>query len=150
MLWRRDGYEVSDDAARLDREAIHRFIATQSHWAQGIPRATLDRAIDHSLCLGLYRNGIQAGFARVVTDRATFAYLCDVYVEDSHRGGGRGVWLIECVVAHPELQGLRRFCLMTRDAHGLYAKHGFEPMPEPERYMERYDQDVYRVPEVSR
>ena len=150
MLWRRDGYEVSDDAARLDREAVHRFISTQSYWALGVPRTTLDRAIDHSLCLGLYRGTAQAGFARVVTDRATFAYLCDVYVEPAHRDHGLGTWLIECVVAHPDLQGLRRFCLMTRDAHSLYAKYGFKPMPDPARFMERHDQNVYRLPEVSR
>ena len=150
MLWRRDGYEVSDDSARLDREAIHRYLAARSYWAQEIPRATLDRAIDHSLCFGLYRGTALAGFARVVTDRATFAYLCDVYVEPAHRGHGLGTWLIECVVAHPDLQGLRRFCLMTRDAHSLYAKYGFKPMPDPARFMERHDQNVYRLPEVSR
>ena len=150
MLRARDGYEVSDDAARLDRAAVHRFLATQSYWALGVPRATLDRAIDHSLCLGLYRGTTQAGFARVVTDRATFAYLCDVFVDPAHRGAGLGTWLIECVVAHPDLQGLRRFCLMTRDAHSLYAKYGFKAMPDPARFMERHDQDVYRIPEAGR
>ena len=149
MLWRRDGYEVSDDAARLDRGAVHRYLAEQSYWAQGIPRATLDRAIDHSLCLGLYEAGTLAGFARVVTDRATFAYLCDVFVLPSARGRGLGKWLIECVVAHPDLQGLRRFCLMTRDAHGLYERHGFRPLPEPGRYLEIHAPDVYRKPEVA-
>src|SRR4051812_36811367 len=130
MLWRRDGDEVSDDAARLDREAVHRYIASESYWAQGIPRATLDRAIDHSLCFGLYSAGKQAGFARVVTDRATFAYVCDVYVEPAYRGTGLGVWLMDCVMSHPHLQGLRRICLMTRDAHALYARYGFEPLPD--------------------
>src|SRR3954471_17425807 len=99
MLRRRDRYEVSDDPARLDRAAVHRYLATQSYWAQEIPRATLDRAIDNSLCLGLYEGGSLAGFARVVTDRATFAYLCDVFVLPEAQGRGLGTWLIECVVA---------------------------------------------------
>jgi GNAT superfamily N-acetyltransferase len=144
MHWRRGGDEISDDPSRLDREAVHRFLATQAYWSVGIPRATLDRAIDHSLCFGLYRDGRQAGFARVVTDHATYAYLCDVFIDPAVRGAGLGTWLVECVVAHPDLQGLRRFCLMTRDAHPLYARFGFKAMPEPARYMEVHAPDVYR------
>ena len=138
MLARRDGYEVSDDRARLDREAVHRYLATQSYWAQEIPRATLDRAIDHSLCFGLYRDTALVGFARVVTDRATFAYLCDVFVLPTVQGRGLGTWLIECVVAHPDLQGLRRFCLMTKDAHTLYQRFGFTAIGDPKRYLELF------------
>ena len=149
MLWRRGGDEVSDDNSRLDRDAVHRFLATQAYWSEGIPRGTLDRAIDHSLCFGLYRQARQAGFARVVTDRATFAYLCDVFVDPGVRGEGLGTWLVECVVAHPDLRGLRRFCLMTRDAHPLYARFGFKAMPAPERYMEVHDPDVYRRKEPA-
>ena len=148
MQWRRDDCEVSDDLARLDRAAIHAFLAERSYWSKGIPRATLDRAIDHSLCFGLYRDARQAGFARVVTDRATYAYLCDVYVDEAHRGAGLGTFLIECVVAHPALQGLRRFCLMTRDAHDLYSRYGFKALPDPARYMEVHAPDVYRQREV--
>jgi GNAT superfamily N-acetyltransferase len=151
MLRRRDGYEVSDDRTRLDREAVHRFLATESYWAQDIPRAVVDRAIDHSLCFGLFHGTAQAGFARVVTDHATFAYLCDVYVDARHRAAGLGLWLMECIVAHPDLQGLRRFCLMTRDAHTLYERFGFKPMPDPARFMERFAPapGVYRLPEVT-
>jgi GNAT superfamily N-acetyltransferase len=151
MLWRRDGYELSDDRARLDRAAVHRFLAGESYWAQGIPRPILDRAIDHSLCFGLYEGSVQCGFARVVTDHATFAYLCDVYVESAHRAGGLGVWLVECILGHPELQGLRRFCLMTRDAHALYGRFGFKAMPDPARFMERFAPapDLYRLPETT-
>ena len=144
MLWRRDRDEVSDDTARLDRVRVHAFL-TQAYWCAGIPRATLDRAIDHSLCFGLYRDGALAGFARVVTDRATFAYLCDVFVDPAHRGAGLGTWLVECVVAHPDVQGLRRFCLMTRDAHRLYGPFGFRPMQDATRYMEIHAPDVYRA-----
>ena len=148
MLWRRDRDEVSDDTARLDRDAVHAFLS-QVYWSAGIPRATLDRAIDGSLCFGLYREGAQAGFARVVTDRATFAYLCDVYVEAALRGEGLGTWLVECVVAHPQLQGLRRFSLMTRDAHALYRRFGFKAMADPSRYMELHVPDAYRQEESA-
>ena len=136
MLARRDGFEVSDDRARLDRGTVHRYLATQSYWAQEIPRATLDRAIDHSLCFGLYRGAALVGFARVVTDHATFAYLCDVFVLPELQGRGLGSWLVECVVAHPDLQGLRRFCLMTKDAHALYQRFGFTGIGDPKRYLE--------------
>lgn len=143
MEWRRDGHEVSDEPGRLDRARVWRFLAQQSYWAAGIPRSTVENAMDHSLCFGLYRAGAQVGFARVVTDRSTFAYLCDVFVEDGSRGAGLGEWLVSCVLAHPELQGLRRICLMTRDAHGLYERFGFRPMPDPSRYLEIHRPSVY-------
>ena len=151
MLARRDGFEVSDDRARLDRDAIHRYLATQSYWAQEIPRATLDRAIDHSLCFGLYRGTGLVGFARVITDHATFAYLCDVFVLPEAQGRGLGTWLIECVVAHPDLQGLRRFCLMTTDAHTLYRRFGFTEIGDPRRYLEVFSPApaLYRRKEAS-
>jgi len=151
MIERRDGFEVSDDPARLDREAVHRYLAHESYWAQEIPRATLDRAIDHSLCFGLYRDAVLVGFARVVTDRATFAYLCDVFVLPEAQGRGLGTWLIECVVAHPDLQGLRRFCLMTKDAHALYARFGFTAIGDPTRYLEVFAPApaLYRRKEVA-
>jgi N-acetylglutamate synthase-like GNAT family acetyltransferase len=131
------GYEISTDRARLDRALIHRFLRDDSYWARGIPREVLDRAIDNSLCFGLYApDGAQAGFARAVTDRAAIAYLADVFVVEAKRGRGLGKWLIETVLAHPDLQGLRRFFLGTVDAHALYARYGFRPLADPGRMME--------------
>jgi len=144
MEWRRGDHRVSDERAQLDRAAVHRFLAEESYWAAGIPQGVMDKAIDHSLCFGLYRGETQIGFARVVTDHATFGYLCDVFVETGHRGAGLGKWLVSCVLAHPSLQGLRRLSLMTRDAHELYALHGFRPMKDPTLYLEIHQPDVYR------
>ncbi len=134
FLRHRDPFTVSDDPTRLDATAIHAYL-TRSYWATGIPLAIVERSIQGSLCLGLYEDDEQIGFARVVTDRATFAYLCDVYVLEAYRGQGLGVWLMECVLNHPELQGLRRLLLTTQDAHGLYEKVGFIRAPFPERFM---------------
>lgn len=144
MQWRRGGYEVSDEPGRIDAAVVHDFLAGQSYWAQHIPRATTERAIANSLCFGLYRGAEQVGFARVVTDRATFGYLCDVFVAPEHRGRGQGKWLVSCVLEHPDLQGLRRLCLMTRDAHGLYQPFGFRAMPDAARYLEIHRPDVYK------
>lgn len=131
----RDGFTVSDDPARLDVAAIHAYL-TQSYWAKGIPRDVVERSIRGSLCFGLYSgDGAQIGFARVITDRAAFAYVCDVYVLEEYRGHGLGVWLMECVLDHPDLRGLRRWLLTTQDAHGLYEKVGFVRAPFPERFM---------------
>lgn len=144
MDWTQAGYAVSDDPARLDPVAIHAFLS-RSYWANGIPLATVERSLRQSLCFGLYApEGAQVGFARVVTDRATFAYLCDVYVLEEHRGRGLARFLIRCVDSHPDLQGLRRFMLATADAHDLYAQHGFVRPARPERLMERLDPDVYK------
>jgi GNAT superfamily N-acetyltransferase len=141
--WRRGDFVVSDDPARLDKATVVRFI-TGSYWAAGIPQATMQRAIAHSLCFGLYEGDKQVGFARVVTDRATFGYLCDVFVEESHRGAGLGQWLVACVLEHPDLQGLRRLSLMTRDAHTLYQRHGFKAMADPTIYLEIHRPNVYK------
>lgn len=130
----RDGFTVSDDPARLDVTAIHAYL-TRSYWAEGITRDLVERSIRGSLCFGLYDGDAQIGFARVVTDRATFAYLCDVYVLEDYRGRGLGVWLTACVLDHPDLQGLRRWLLTTQDAHGVYEKVGFVRAPFPERFM---------------
>lgn len=135
-------YEISTDRARLDIGAIHAFL-TQSYWSPGIPRATVERAIANSLCFGAFQQGTQVGFARVVTDRTTFAYLCDVYVLEEHRGRGLAQQLMTRVVEHPDLQGLRRILLATRDAHGLYAKFGFKPLAAPEVMMEVHRPNVY-------
>ncbi|MHC1700620.1 MAG: GNAT family N-acetyltransferase [Humidesulfovibrio sp.] len=135
MLWSRDGYTVTDDRAALDTEVVFGFLS-ESYWAKGIPRETCLRSLENSLCFGLLHGGQQAGFCRVVTDRATFAYLADVFVLPEHRGRGLGKWLVACVLAHPELQGLRRFLLATLNAHGLYSQVGFAPMSRPELFME--------------
>ena len=131
-----DPYEISTDAARLDPALIHRFLHDDSYWAKGVPRDVVDRAIDNSICFGLYHGAAQVGFARVVTDRAAIAYLADVFVLPEHRGGGLGKRLIEAVMSHPELQELRRFFLGTADAHSLYERFGFRPLAEPDRMME--------------
>jgi GNAT superfamily N-acetyltransferase len=136
------GYEISTDPARLDIDAIHAFL-TQSYWSPGIPRATVARAIANSLCFGVFWQGQQVGFARMVTDKTTFAYLCDVYVLEAHRGQGLAKQLMDHVMNHPDLQGLRRMMLATRDAHGLYAQYGFTALTAPDRMMEVLKPDIY-------
>jgi GNAT superfamily N-acetyltransferase len=134
---RRGAYVVSCDPARVDPVAVHAYLA-RSYWSPGVPADVVRRAIAHSLCCGLYHDvDGQVGFARAITDRATYAYLADVYVLEAHRGRGLGVWLVGALLAHPALAGLRRVTLMTRDAHGLYARFGFGPSAAPDRFMER-------------
>ena len=154
----RPPYRLSTDPALLDLDVIHGFLST-CYWSPGIARSRVARAIEHSLCFGLYDTRAarpaasagaqgppaQVGFARVVTDRASFAYLCDVFVLEAHRGQGLSKFMMEAVVSHPDLRGLRRFCLMTRDAHRLYAQFGFQPMPDPTRYMELVDRTSFRT-----
>jgi GNAT superfamily N-acetyltransferase len=136
---RRDGYTISTDKTRLDIGLIHDFLSEDSYWAQDRPYDVVERSIDHSLCFGMYAGTEQVGFARVVTDYATFAWLCDVFVVEPHRGQGLGKWLVETVVAHPDLDGIRLFILATRDAHGLYHRYaGFEPLEVPEKWMVRH------------
>jgi GNAT superfamily N-acetyltransferase len=131
----RGEYSISTDPRRLDVDAIHAYLTT-SYWAEGIRRELVQRALDGSLCFGLYHGSEQVGLARVVTDRSTFGYLCDVYVLASHRGHGLGQWLMETVMAHPDLQGLRRFSLVTRDMQRLYRKFGFSEVAAEGRHME--------------
>ena len=138
-------YEISTDAGRLDVEVIHTFLAEDSYWSRGIPRSIVERAIANSLCFGVYHRGGQVGFARIVTDRSTFALLADVFILDQHRGKGLSKWLMRCVVAHQDLQGLRRLLLLTSDAHGLYSQFGFEPLGSPSRFMEVLRPDVYQT-----
>lgn len=127
---------ISDDKTRLDIAVIHAFLSGRSYWAQGVPIEIVERSIRHSLCFGMFREGRQIGFARVVTDFATFAWLADVFIVEEVRGGGYGKKLVAAVVAHPDLQKLRRFMLGTRDAHKLYEQFGFAPLEFPERFME--------------
>ena len=139
-----NGYRISSDQSEMDVESIHEFVS-QSYWAKGIPIETLKKAIDNSLCFGVFNSeGSQVGFARMITDLATYAYLADVYVLDEHRGKGLSKWLMQEIMSHPDLQGLRRMTLATLDAHGLYAKYGFSSLAAPEVFMENWDPSVYK------
>jgi N-acetylglutamate synthase-like GNAT family acetyltransferase len=138
-----DEYAISTDPALLDIAVIHDFLA-KSYWSPGIPRSIMERAIRNSLCFGLYCRTEQVGFARVITDKATFAYLADVFVLESHRGKGLSKWLMQVIKAHEGLQGLRRFMLITQDAHGLYQQFEFGALANPSRVMEITRPDIYR------
>lgn len=136
-------YTITTDKRRLDLQAIHAFLS-QTYWSPGIPMAVVERAIENSLAFGVFQGEEQVGFARVVTDKATFAYLADVYVLAAHRGKGLSKRLLEVIHAHEELQGLRRFMLATKDAHGLYAQFGFKALANPSRMMERVNPNAYK------
>ena len=138
-------FEIDTARDRLDIGLIHDFLSRCSHWARGIPRETVERAIAHSLCFGLYRDGAQIGFARIVTDEATFAYMADVFVVAERRGAGLGQFLVEAILAHEPLQGLRRWLLVTRDAASLYRRCGFTDLVASCSYLERFDPDVYKA-----
>jgi len=145
VKYRRGEFVISTDPARLDLDVIHGFL-TNCYWAKGIPLDVVARSIENSLCFGVYDgSGAQVGFARAVSDLATVAYLGDVFVLESHRGRGLGKWLMECIMQHPGLQNLRRWILLTRDAHGLYSQFGFMPVKAPERYMEIHRADIYET-----
>lgn len=139
---RKGEFTISTDRARLDLDCIHEFLR-EAYWSQAIPREVVAKSLDHSLCFGLYDGARQVGFARVVTDYATFAWLGDVFVLETHRGRGLSKWLMHCVMTHPDLRGLRRFLLATRDAHGLYVPFGFKPLAAAERFMEIRDTEIY-------
>jgi N-acetylglutamate synthase-like GNAT family acetyltransferase len=140
---RRGEFTITTDPTRLDLDVIYEFL-TNCYWAKGIPREIVARSIEHSLCFGVYDStGAQAGFARIISDFATIAYLGDVFVLESYRGRGLSKWLMECVMQHPDLQGLRRWILLTRDAHGLYVQHGFTQLKSPEFYMELHNAGIY-------
>jgi GNAT superfamily N-acetyltransferase len=160
---RRGEFVISTDRARLDLDAIHGFL-TNCYWAKGIPRDVVERSIEHSLCFGIYHEGdekspppakparsgtSQVGFARVISDFATVAYLGDVFVLETYRGRGLSKWMMECILQHPSLRGLRRWILLTRDAHGLYAKSGFTRLQAPDRYMELHRADIYEIRETK-
>jgi GNAT superfamily N-acetyltransferase len=138
-------YTISDDSNRLDLRAIHAYLS-RSYWSEGIPFETVRRAVRSSLCIGAYdAAGAQVGLVRVISDYATFCYVCDVYVLEDHRGRELSKAMLAMVMDHPKLQGLRRWSLVTADAHELYRQYGFSPVAQPERHMERLDADVYRA-----
>lgn len=145
--WQRGEYAISTNDNRLDIPVIHDFISNQSYWAQGRTIETVQRALNNSLNFGLYCDKRQVGFARVVTDYATFAWIADVFVLSEHRGQGLSKWLMEVILSHPELQGFRRWVLATKDAHSLYARFGFIPLHRPERWMERPDPNMQESPD---
>lgn len=134
---------ISCDFADVDLDVVHGFLSRDAYWCRGITRERVERAARHSLCFSALLDGAQVGFARVVTDRATFGYLADVFVLPAFRGQGISQAMMAAILAHPELQGLRRLLLATSDAHGLYAKYDFQPITRPERFMERYRPDAH-------
>lgn len=136
-------YEISTDKSRFDVELIHRFLDGQSYWAKGLPKELIPRMIAGSLCFGVYLHSEQVGFARVISDFTTFAYLSDVFITETHRGKGLSKRLVQHILARPDLQGLRRFVLATRDAHSLYAAFGFQPLDHPEYFMQIYNPELY-------
>ncbi len=136
--FKRGSFTISDDTSRLDLDVICDFLS-RAYWADKRKRATIEKSIRHSLNFGVYDGDRQVGFARVVTDHAVFAYLCDVFIHEEYRGRALGKWMMESIMSHPELQGLRRWCLVTRDAHGLYKQFGFTELSDPPRWMEKFD-----------
>jgi GNAT superfamily N-acetyltransferase len=141
--YRRGNFTISTDKSRLQVDMIHQFL-TRSYWAKGIPLSIVRKSVQHSLCFGVYDGERQIGFARVITDRATLAYLADVFILDPYRGKGLSKWLMECIMAHPDLQGLRTWMLFTRDAHGLYRRFGFDLLANPQDAMIIRNSNVYR------
>jgi GNAT superfamily N-acetyltransferase len=142
--YRRGEFVVTTDRARHDLDLIHKFL-TNCYWAEGVPRDVVARSIENSLCFGVFAREKQVGFARVITDYATYAYLGDVFILEAHRGQGLSKFLMECIAHHPELQALHRWTLVTRDAHGLYEQFGFKPLAKPERFMELHMPDIYKT-----
>lgn len=137
------GYSLKTGAAKMDVAVIHAFLCHQSYWAKGIPLETVQKSLRNSVCFGVFLQGRQVAFARVVTDSATFAYLADVFVLPDERGKGLSKWLLQAVLRHKRLQGIRRWLLITKDAHGLYTQMGFTPVTDAGRFMERYVPEVY-------
>jgi GNAT superfamily N-acetyltransferase len=141
--WQQGEYQIDTDPTRLDLDRAHQMVAN-SYWANGIPQDTFRRSAAGSCCFGIYHGDNLVGFARVITDYATVAYLGDVIIDEAHRGQGLGKWLMQCIDAHPALQDMRRWMLATADAHGLYAQYGYTPLANPARWMERHNPNVYK------
>ena len=146
--WNKQNILISTDKSLLDISKIHRFLSVEAYWSIGVPKSVVEKAISNSLCFGVYDQSeskkVQVGFARIVSDFASFAWLCDVYIEKSYRGMGLSKFLMTCVTAHPDLQNLRRLCLATKDAHSLYKQFGFKVTESPENWMEIKDNDIYK------
>jgi N-acetylglutamate synthase-like GNAT family acetyltransferase len=142
MTWTRGEFSITCDPDKQDIEVIHGFLS-RSYWAKGIPKETVRKSLDGSLCFALLHQDKQVGFARVISDFATVAYLGDVFVLEEYRGQSLSKWLMDCVCAHPDLQNLRRWILATADAHGLYEKYGFTPLSKPQLFMERHNPSIY-------
>jgi GNAT superfamily N-acetyltransferase len=138
------GIIFSDDPQKLDPVRVHHYLSTQSYWAQNVPLEVVKRSMDNSLCFGVYKDAVQIGFARWITDKATFAYLADVYIEEIHRGQGLSKKLMSLMLFHKDLQGLRRYMLATNDAHGLYSQFGFKAIEHPDRLMAIVIKDAYK------
>lgn len=143
MIRHKDDFTISTDKTTLSLEYIHQYLSEQSYWAKGIPMHTVKKSIENSLCFGVYKGSNMAGFARVISDFATFAYLADVFIDEAYRGQGLSKWLMEVILAHPELQGLRRFMLATSDAHGLYRQFNFSELANPEYMLAIVNPDIY-------
>ena len=144
MDFTKDRYYISTENEKMDVDLIHSFLS-RSYWAEGISKEIIRRSIEGALCFGVFENDKQVGFARMITDRATFAYLADVFIIEEYRGLGLSKWLMEVIMVHPDLQGLRRMMLATRDAHELYKKFGFTPLNNVDRWMHIHNPDVYKV-----
>lgn len=138
------GYQISTDKSLLDFDRVHKYLSEDSYWAQGMPVETLRKVIENSICFGVYFQKQQVGFATVITDKATFAYIGNVFILPEHRGHGLSKWLMQTILAYPELQGLRRWSLATADAHGLYKQFGFTEISRPDRWMEIYNPGIYK------
>lgn len=150
QTWKRDEFEISDDRSRLDFKLIHEFLSSETYWASGRHAETVNRSIENSHPFGVYKDGEQVGFARVLTDYATFAWIADVFILKEFRGRGLSKWLMEVILAHPDLQGFRRWVLATKDAQELYRKFGFMELKRPERWMERPDPKMKEAPDYWR
>ena len=148
MQINQDDYVISTDKSKLDLSLIHSFLSTQAYWSLNIPFAIVKRSVENSLCFGVYQGDRQVGFARIITDYATIAYLGDVFILEEHRGKGLSKRLIDEIMNHPDLQGLRRWMLLTSDAHGLYRQYGWTPISNPDRYMEIAKPDIYKTSTV--
>lgn len=136
-------YTISEEKSRLNLELIHQFLSKEAYWSRNIPYETVKKSVDHSMCFGVYQDTLQVGFARVITDFATIAYLGDVFILKQHRGLGLSKWLLERITEHENLQGLRRWILLTGDAHELYRKYGWQKLEDPAKWMERYNRGIY-------
>ncbi len=144
MNWQKDDFTITTDKSKMDIDIIHGYLS-RSYWAQGVPRAIIQKSIEGALCFAVLHGSRQVGFARVITDKATFGYLSDVFILEEYRGKGLSKWLMEIILGHPELQNFRRFLLSTRDAHGLYRQFGFKDLVSPENWMQVYNPEVYKT-----